>query len=78
MNGLPSASTRLPPKTSVRPGWPSLKMTTPDAPAAWALRTFTPKLHVPRWISAILPAHEAGEVGRGAAARRARASASAG
>ena len=30
MNGLPFASTRLPLSTPVRPGLPSLKMTTPD------------------------------------------------
>ena len=33
-----------------------MKISTPPAPAFWALTTFTPKLHVPRWISAILPA----------------------
>ena len=33
-----------------------MKISTPAAPAFWALTTFTPKLHVPRWISAILPA----------------------
>ena len=32
-----------------------MKMITPDAPAAFALSTFTPKLQPPRWISAILP-----------------------
>ena len=32
--------------TSVRPGLPSLKMIDAGCPAAWALRTFTPKLHV--------------------------------
>src|SRR3954447_5779891 len=31
-------------------------MSTPAAPAVWALRTFTPRLHLPRWIRAILPA----------------------
>src|SRR5881397_3124934 len=55
-NGLPFASTMLPLNTLVRPGLPSLKMITPTAPAAVALSTFTPKLHVPRWIRAILPA----------------------
>src|SRR3954453_2002819 len=56
-NGLPSASTMLPLNTGVRSGvLPSLKMTTPAACAASALSTFTPKLHVPRWIRAILPA----------------------
>src|SRR4051794_33292986 len=57
-NGLPSASTMLPENTLVRPGLPSLKMTTPAAPACSALSTFTPKLHPPRWIRAILPANE--------------------
>src|SRR6266702_8045918 len=55
MIGLPLASTRLPANTPVRPGLPSLKMTTPVAPAAWALRTFTPKKQLPRWIRAIWP-----------------------
>ena len=31
-------------------------MITPEAPAACALSTLTPKLQVPRWISAIRPA----------------------
>jgi hypothetical protein len=52
-NGLLLASSRLPLSTSVRPGLPSLKMITPVAPAAWAFCTFTPKLHPPRWISAM-------------------------
>src|SRR6516164_1082529 len=55
MIGFPAASCRLPIWRSVRSGLPSLKMMTPDAPAAWAFWTFTPKLHVPRWISAIRP-----------------------
>src|SRR5919199_3549956 len=55
-NGSPFASTMLPLNTLVRPGLPSLKMITPTAPAAVAFSTFTPKLHVPRWIRAILPA----------------------
>src|SRR5215213_599105 len=55
-NGLLFASSRLPLMTAVRPGLPSLKMTRPVAPAAWALSTFTPKLHPPRWISARWPA----------------------
>src|SRR3954468_8597817 len=55
MIGLSFASCRLPENTDVRPGLPSLKMITPEAPAAWAFSTFTPKLHVPRWISAIRP-----------------------
>src|SRR5215468_9885768 len=55
MIGFPDASSRLPITRSVRPGLPSLKMMTPDAPAAWAFWTFTPKKHPPRWISAIRP-----------------------
>ena len=57
-NGLSFASRKMPPSTPIRPGGlglPSLKMMTPVAPAAWAFRTFTPKLHVPRWIRAIRP-----------------------
>src|SRR4051794_10506786 len=54
-NGLLLASSMLPLKLAVRPGLPSLKMTTPEAPAAVALSTFTPKLQPPRWTSAILP-----------------------
>src|SRR5438067_8531286 len=56
MIGFPEASCREPFITAVRPGLPSLKMMTPDAPAACALSTFTPKKHVPRWMSAIRPA----------------------
>ncbi len=53
---LPSASDRAPPPARpVRFGLPSLKMITPAAPAACAFCTLTPKLHVPRWISAIRP-----------------------
>src|SRR3954447_2605306 len=55
MIGLSFASCRLPENTSVRPGLPSLKMITPEAPAASAFCTFTPKLQVPRWINAIRP-----------------------
>src|SRR4029453_3674671 len=57
MIGFPAASCRLPIWRPVRSGseLPSLKMMTPDAPAAWAFWTFTPKKHVPRWISAIRP-----------------------
>src|SRR5690348_772283 len=55
MNGLPEASSRAPLSNAVRPGLPSLKMTTPLAPAACAFSTFTPKKHVPRWMSAIRP-----------------------
>src|SRR5438034_7468945 len=35
---------------------PSLKMITPDAPAAWAFAIFWLNVHVPRWMSAIRPA----------------------
>ena len=55
-NGVPLASTMLMPMTPVRPGLPSLKMTTPLAPAASAFWILTPKLHEPRWINAIWPA----------------------
>ena len=55
MKEFPAASARLPISRSVRPGFPSLKMTTPDAPAACAFSTFTPKLQPPRWIRAIRP-----------------------
>src|SRR3954447_6352463 len=55
MIGLSFASCRLPENTEVRPGLPSLNTITPDAPAASAFCTFTPKLQVPRWISAIRP-----------------------
>src|SRR5262245_26997904 len=56
MIGLPLASTRLPDSTPLRAGvLPSLKMTTPEAPDAWAFSTFTPKKHVPRWMRAIRP-----------------------
>src|SRR5215471_11443961 len=53
---LPLASTRLPDSTPLRAGvLPSLKITTPEAPAAWAFWAFVPNVHVPRWISAIRP-----------------------
>ena len=56
MTGLPLASTRLPENTPLRSGvLPSLKMTTPDAPAACAFSAFSPKKHVPRWMRAIRP-----------------------
>jgi hypothetical protein len=32
-----------------------LKISTAEAPAAWALAAFTPKAHVPRWSSAMFP-----------------------
>src|SRR4051812_39943147 len=56
MTGFPAASDRPPISRPVRPGLPSLKMMTPDAPAASAFWAFTPKLHPPRWISATRPA----------------------
>jgi hypothetical protein len=37
----------VPAKTSVAPGVPELKMTTPIAPAASAFAAFCPKAHVP-------------------------------
>ncbi len=46
----------MPPNRSLRPGWPSLKITTAEAPAAAALSAFCRKVQVPRWISATLPA----------------------
>src|SRR6516165_825729 len=52
---LPEAPARLPATTPMRPGLPSLKMITPEAPAASAWTTLTPKLHPPRWISATRP-----------------------
>ena len=52
-----AVSPSVPATTSSRPGsLPWLKTITPDAPAAWALRTFTSKLHEPRWTSAMFPA----------------------
>ena len=53
--GIVGTDERLPPKTFLRPGLPSLKMMTPLAPASWAFWTFWLKVHVPRWISAIRP-----------------------
>jgi hypothetical protein len=51
----------VPPKTSVRPALPSLKMMTPIAPAACALSAFWRNVHVPRWMRAIFPETEAGK-----------------
>jgi hypothetical protein len=51
VNWLPS----VPWVTSVRNGWPSLKITTATAPAAWAFATLTEKLQLPRWMTAMLP-----------------------
>ena len=39
----------------MRPGWPSFMMTTPTAPAAWALSALIRKSHVPRCTSAMDP-----------------------
>jgi hypothetical protein len=50
------SSPSVPVMSSVRPGWPSLKMITAAAPAASALSALTPNVQVPRWISAMLPA----------------------
>ncbi len=46
---------RVPRTTSVRPGWPSLKITTALALAAWALAALTPNVQVPRWMTATFP-----------------------
>src|SRR5436190_12694563 len=57
--GIDGGFGTLPLKTPVRPGTsglPSLKMITPEAPAATALSIFAWNVHVPRWISAMLPA----------------------
>src|SRR5215472_2386534 len=53
---MPTGTVRLPPSTSVRPGWPSLKTTSALAPAAFALVALIWNVHVPRCISAMLPA----------------------
>jgi hypothetical protein len=55
MTGIRSSLARPPLKTLVRPGLPSLKMIAADAPAASAFATFSAKVHVPRWINAMLP-----------------------
>jgi hypothetical protein len=49
--GLPS----VPVSVSVRPSWPSLKMITALAPAAWALVALISNVHVPRCRSATEP-----------------------
>ncbi len=49
-------SPSVPATTPSSPGRPVLKISTADAPAACALAAFTPKVHVPRWISAMFPA----------------------
>ena len=48
----------------MRPGWPSLKMIDADRAGRLGVRALSAKVQVPRWISAMLPAGEAGEVGR--------------
>ena len=50
-SGVPS----VPTIASVRPGWPSLKITTAEAPAVCALSALSWNVHVPRWMSATLP-----------------------
>src|SRR5215469_913202 len=55
MTGMCSLPERLPLKTLVRPGLPSLKMMATEAPAASAFATFWAKVHVPRCIKAMLP-----------------------
>ena len=49
----PSVPNKTPLRSSVLP-W--LKMTTADAPAAVAKAAFSPKVQVPRWMSATSPA----------------------
>ena len=49
-------SPSVPATTPSSPGRPVLKTSTAEAPAAWALAAFTPKVHVPRWSRATLPA----------------------
>jgi len=46
---------RVPAGTSVRPAWPSLKITAAAAPARWALSTLARKGQVPRWSRATAP-----------------------
>ena len=69
--GFPAASTKLPTSRSVRPGLPSLKMMTPDAPAAWALMRLHTEVAATTLDQSDTPRHETAEVGRGASARRA-------
>src|SRR3954447_14546342 len=72
MNGLLLASTRPPLITAVRPGLPSLKATPPVAPAALAFSTLHPVVAPATLDQRALAWGEVAEVGRGAAARRAR------
>ena len=55
MNGLSLASSRLPMTHARAAGVALVEDDHADAPAAWAFSTFTPKLQLPRWISAIRP-----------------------
>ena len=66
-----SVPARLPLKRPVRPGLPSLKMTAAEAPAASAFATFWAKVHVPRWIRAMLPGRNPAKSEACAAAGRA-------
>jgi hypothetical protein len=50
------SSPSVPATVSSRPGWPSLKTTAAAAPAACAFSTFWANGHVPRCMSATLPA----------------------
>ena len=50
-----SSPERAPLKRPVRPGLPSLKITTAEAPAASAFATFWTNVHVPRCIKAMFP-----------------------
>ena len=54
--GMPTGPPSVPDSVSVRPGWPSLKITTAAAPASWAFAAFSPNVQVPRWTSATAPA----------------------
>jgi hypothetical protein len=50
----PSRVVALPTMRPSRSGvLPWSKMMTASAPASWAFRAFVPKVHVPRWISAM-------------------------
>ncbi len=78
--GMAAGPPRVPWNSSVRPGWPSLKMIAASYPAAAAFAAFTAKSQPPRWISAICGAvveagvksagwHPAFELGSGVGGR---------
>jgi len=54
--GIVSLPASDPLRSPVRPGLPSLKITTAEAPAASAFAAFVAKVQVPRWTRAMLPA----------------------